>query len=132
MKAQQTTQLRLAAPGAPKSTPLLGLAIARAGMWQGTRAASFLITWAIAERKLGHHLGADETGSLSAAIREHAKYWRVSERTSWRDLTAWQAAFPGVESPADVAPQLLELYDVELSKRTDALGAVAGVMVATT
>jgi len=32
-------------------------------------------------------------------------------------------------SPATMASQLLRVYDVELAKRTDALGQVAGVMV---
>ena len=121
--------LRVVPAGTQGAAPLLGIAIARAGMWKGTRACSFLLTWAIAERRLGHELGSEDTGSLSAAVREHAKYWRQCERTSWRDLTAWQAAFPGEESPAELARQLLDAYEVELSKRTDALSAAAGVMV---
>jgi len=127
----QTTEkgLYIVPTGTPGAAPLLGVAIGRAGMWKGTRACSFLVTWAIAQRKLGHELGANDTGSLSAAIREHAKYWRQSERTSWRDLTAWQASFPMEPSPATMASQLLRVYDVELAKRTDALGQVAGVMV---
>lgn len=130
MKTDQAT-LRIVARDTPGAAPLLGIAIARAGMWKGTRACSFLVTWAIAQRKLGHELGELDTGSLSAAIREHAKYWRCAEKTSWRDLTAWHAAFPGEESPAQLAAQLLELYDVELAKRTDGLGVAAGVMALT-
>lgn len=128
MQTHQPT-LRLVAAGTEGASALLAIGIARAGMWKGSRACSFLVTWAIAERRLGHDLGSEDTGSLSAAIREHAKYWRQSERTSWRDLTAWQASFPSEESPAELAHQLLDVYDLELSKRTDALGAAAGVMV---
>ncbi len=128
MQTQQTT-LKLVPPGSAGASSLLAIAIARAGMWKGPRACSFLVTWAIAERRLGHQLGSEDTGSLSAAIREHAKHWHQGERTAWRDLAAWQAAFPGEESPAVLARQLLDVYDVELSKRTDALGVVANVMV---
>lgn len=130
METQQST-LRIVPRGTQGAAPLLGIAIARAGMWKGTRACSFLVTWAIARHRLDHDLGADDTGSLSAAIREHAKYWRQAERTSWRDLAAWQAAFPGEESPAQLAEQFLEVYDVAVAKRTDALGQAAGVMVLT-
>ncbi len=128
METHQPT-LRLVPPGSEGSSPLLGIAIARAGMWKGPRACSFLVTWAIAERRLGHELGSEDTGSLSAAIREHAKYWHQGERTVWRDLAAWHLAFPGEESPAVLARQLVDVYDFELSKRTDALGAAARLMV---
>jgi len=128
MQTQQTT-LKVVAPGTEGASPLLGIAIGRAGMWKGARACSLLVTWAVAERRLGHKLGSEEAGTLSAAIREHAKYWHEGERTVWRDLAAWHEAFPGEESPAELALQLLDLYDLELSKRTDALGAVGGIMV---
>lgn len=129
MQTQHTTTITVVAPGTDGASPILAIAIARAGMWKGARACSLLVTWAVAERRLGHDLGSDDTGTLSAAIREHAKYWRQGERTVWRDLAAWHEAFPGEQSPADLARQLLAVYDLQLTKRTDALGAVGGIMV---
>ncbi len=116
-------------PGTPGASPLLSVAIGRAGIAKGVRACTFLATWAIAERKLGHKLGAADGGTVTAGVREHAKYWALSERTSWRDVAAWQKAFPTESSPAALAGQFLRVYDVELAKRADALGQVTGVMV---
>lgn len=123
--------LRVVPAGTPDAQSALALAVGSAGLIKGARAMSFLITWAIAVRQLGHDLGEQEGGHLSAAVREHAAYWRQTERTSWRDVAAWRQAFPGEESPAALALQLLEVYDREMAKarREDATGLAARVLV---
>lgn len=80
--------------------------IERGGILKGARAAEVIMSWAIAEQKLGHQLGG---GELSAAIREHAEFWRQTERTSWNELRRFHEVWPKSEepSPARLAGQAL-------------------------
>jgi hypothetical protein len=80
---------------------LLEVAVGRAGVIAGVRAVEVVTLWAIAERQLGHELGQGE--GLTAAVREYAAYWERSERTGWRHLDRFRAAFPEDESPARLA-----------------------------
>lgn len=87
-------------------TSLLQQAVERAGTVKGARAAEMVATWALAEASLGHELGAGEGGHLSAAIREYSRYWKQSERTTWRELNRFRQVFPEQESPAAYAAAL--------------------------
>lgn len=82
---------------------LLEVAVRRAGLRKGAKAVEVVSTWAIATAKVGHELGAHEKGDLSSAIREYAAYWKLSERTAWRDLGRFREVFPEEESPARLA-----------------------------
>ena len=92
--------LRLLEPGEPGGVPLLAIAGQNAGILRAGSAVSVLIQWSIAEAKVGHELGQGE--GLSAAVREYAKYWRMSERTAWRDLDRFRRGFPSEESPGRI------------------------------
>jgi hypothetical protein len=121
--------MRLAAGKEPGAVPLMAVAIQNAGsMRKGVKAMEVLTAWAIAVQVLGHELGEDEGGGLSAAVREYTGYWKQSERTTWRDMAAWKAAFPGEESPASLARQVLARAQVQRGPKGHA--AVAGLLVA--
>jgi hypothetical protein len=111
-----TTPLRLAKSG-EESTGILQVAIERAGVLKGARAVEMVIAWSTAVRQLGHELGADEGGHLSAAVRDYSRYWKSSERTVWRELARFRAVFPEEESPARLAGMLLQLTDERRAER---------------
>jgi hypothetical protein len=106
-----------------KRDSLLNLAVRNAGVMKGAQAASVVVAWAVAVEDLGHELGADEGGHLSAAIREYAAYWKQSERTVWRELDRFKRAFPGEPTPARLAQIVRREADVRASSRTDLLAA---------
>jgi hypothetical protein len=91
---------------------LMAAAIERVGVVHGSRAVAVVVAWATAERDLGHALGAADGAHLTAAVREYAEYWRRSQRTAWREVKRFRAAFPEEESPARLAG--------ELERRSDA------------
>jgi hypothetical protein len=98
---------------------LLDLAVSRGGIIKGAQAAQHVTQWAIAERDLGRRLGSEDTGSLSAAIRDYAKYWKCSEKTGWREHTRFLAVFPEEASAARLAGVLQQLMDERELARAD-------------
>lgn len=107
--------IRAASPG-EQTTSILAVAVQRAGLRRGSQAAAMVAAWAIAEHELGHELGED--GSLSAAVREYAAWWKQSERTAWRELQAFKAAFPEEGTPGRLAGLL---HDVANTRRQEAV-----------
>jgi hypothetical protein len=99
-----------------KERSLLQVAVVNAGIYRGSQGASVVVSWALAQRELGHELGDQEGGHLSAAIREYADYWKQSERTAWRDLKRFKAAYPGEESPVKLARLLSRELDMRASE----------------
>jgi hypothetical protein len=123
--------IRLAAPGQP-GTPLMAVAYGNSGSYRAAgRAMATLISWGIAESKLGRPLGDDVQGHghTMAAIREYSEWWKQSERTTQRDLAAFRAAFPGEDLPARLAALLRERR-LSMQARKDATAAVHSVLVA--
>jgi hypothetical protein len=117
--------LRIAPKG--EGQPLMAVAYANSGsVIKAGRAVSFLILWGMAESDRGGELGDGE--GLSAAIREYAKWARESERTAWRHLGDFRAAFPGEESPANLTAQL-RARRVELGRGAKAQAAVGSLAV---
>jgi hypothetical protein len=119
-----TRQLDTGREGQVKRS-LLEVAIARAGIVKGAQATEVVVTWAIAQNRLGHPLGETDTGSLSAAIREYAAYWKMSERSAWNKLKLFKRAFPNEESPARLASLVSEAVD-----ERQARAAVASLQLA--
>jgi hypothetical protein len=111
-----TEPLRAARAGEQSAT-LLEVALKRAGVMKGARATEFVIAWGTAVSKLGHELGAAEGGHLSAAMREYASYWKVHERTAWRELHRFREVFPEEESPARLVVLLRELQQARRDER---------------
>jgi hypothetical protein len=119
-------ELRLAGEG-EQGTPLMVLAYANTKSFRRAgRAMTVLIAWAIAEQRLGRALGDGE--GLTAAVREYTAWWKQSERTTWRDLQAFRAAFPTESSPAQLAAQLVARSEAKLAQRDAA--AVGALLVA--
>lgn len=87
----------------PRKQPetLMEYAIARGGIRKGAKAMTFLISWATAVEDLGHELGGDG-GTLSAAMAEYAEYWKLTERSAWRDLSAFRQVFGTAADPAAI------------------------------
>lgn len=110
------TDVRAAGPGEP-STSLLAIAVERAGLFKGGRAALIVAQWAVARQSLGHALGHDEGGHVTAAVREYSAWWRETERTGWRDLRRFREVFPEEETPE----RLAELLGDVRAKRKEAV-----------
>lgn len=108
---------------AERRASVLEVAVTRAGIMKGARAADVVVSWTIAAGADGGDLlpGAEVT----SAVRAHAEYWRQSERTSWRDLRRFREVFPEETSPARLAAVLLAAVD----ERTEARLVGAPVLV---
>lgn len=104
--------------------PMMQVAIDRVGIRKAMRAMTAFGAWAYAESVLGHELGQGE--SVTAAVREHAEYWRQSERTSWRELQRFRDAFPEEESPSRLSQLVLR----ELAASEPAQGDFMAVRIA--
>lgn len=116
--------VQLVRKGTPGAQPLMTVAYLRTGSArESIRALQMIQQWALARMVLGHDLGEEEGGGVSAAVREYARWWKVSERTAWRELSSFQNAFPEEQTPAELAAQLIEhVEDLQARFR----GAVKG------
>jgi hypothetical protein len=103
------------------------MAVLRGGIVKGGQAAAVLALWAIAVAKRGHELGEDEGGNLSAAVREYATYWKLSERTAWRELDRFKQVFEEEDSPARLSTIVNATADVRSMSRNE---VVAGLRLA--
>jgi hypothetical protein len=86
----------------PKRQPreartLLEVCVARAGLRKGALIAEYIIEWTLCTADVGHEPSANEV----------AQWWKASERTAWRRLAAFKAAFPEFDNPAPLARQLI-------------------------
>ena len=89
-----------------RNRSLLDLAIGRVGVVKGAQAVEVIATWSIATRRRGHKLGSQDNGTLTAAIREYAEYWGMSERSAWRRHDLFRQAFPEEVSAERLASKL--------------------------
>jgi hypothetical protein len=69
---------------------LLEVAVRRVGALKGARVLSFMVAWDVVRQELGHE----------PSIEEYAEWWRVSERTAWREQARFRESFPGESNPA--------------------------------
>lgn len=107
-----------------RNRSVLELALRRGGVWKGARATETIVAWALAERALGHPLGLGiRHEGVSAAMSEYAEYWKISERTAWRELHRFREVFPEEESPARLARLIAHAAD----SRSEARAALADV-----
>jgi hypothetical protein len=111
-----------------KRDSLTNVAVRNAGLLKGSQAAAVVVSWAVAEVELGHKLGHAEGGHLTAAVREYADHWRMSERTAWRELRRFKAAFPGEEHPGRLAAVLRSAVD--LREHTQSEAAIVPLAIA--
>jgi hypothetical protein len=80
---------------------LLEVAIANAGMRKGMRATQFALEWAIVVADQGQL-----PEGVTAQLRTYVDWWGENERSAWRHLDEFRQAFPGLDTPAELAAEL--------------------------
>ena len=91
----------------PRTPGLLEVCIARAGGplrggLKGTRVATFVVAWAIAEYDLGEPV---------TRVEDFLAYWRsgYSERSAYRHLREFRELLPEYDKPSEITPGLVEI-----------------------
>lgn len=87
-------------------TTLLEHCLARAGLVKGGRVASVIAGWAIASENVGHEL----------TLQEYREWWRMSERTAYREQAIFREAFPEFSTPQVLADAIIEAYYAKLAE----------------
>lgn len=89
---------------------LIEYAAARVGQVRAARVIAFMVQWNTARIDLG-----DEwpTEGIEAEARAYADWWRLSERTAWRELARFREVFPDEPTPT----RLLHLLRAEQRRR---------------
>jgi hypothetical protein len=78
---------------------LLEVIYVRTGSFRSTfRVGTLIQQWAICRRDLGHR----------PEVTEYATWWKISERTAYRDLAEFARAFPEEDYPDRIALWLLD------------------------
>lgn len=81
---------------------LLEVIYARTGSLRSTFTVGLVIQqWAIARRELGRR----------PEVTEYAEWWKMSERSAYRELAAFRKAFPDEDGPDRIAAAVNELGD---------------------
>jgi hypothetical protein len=106
---------------------LLAVAIAQAGVWKGTRAVEFMVAWQTARESLNDEW--PEHDGVTAQLYAYRDWWRQAQRTAWRDLERFRAAFPGESTPSHLVDVALAAKSWDRQRGVQGLGAavVAGV-----
>lgn len=98
---------------------ILQAAIERVGVRQGSRACSVLVSWHTARVALGDDWPRH---GVEAQVQAYAAWWNVDERTGWRDLQRFRAAFPGESTPTRLVEAAQSAWDER--RGVQGLGAV--------
>lgn len=69
---------------------LLRVAASRVGTWRAYRVIAFMVEWQIARESLGVE---------TLTLQEWAAWWRVNERTAYREQARFREAFPEEATP---------------------------------
>lgn len=90
---------------------LLEVIYVHTGSLRATMRVGMLVQqWALCRRDLGRR----------PMVEEYASWWKISERTAYRDLAAFAKAFPGEDGPDRIAVLLLANSDAIRAKLTPA------------
>jgi hypothetical protein len=81
---------------------LLQIARARVGVRRAYRVVTFMVCWNMARADLG----VDEL-----ALDDYAEWWRVPERTAYREQALFREAFPGEVTPDRLLDAALAAWD---------------------
>jgi hypothetical protein len=93
-------------------TTLLEVINARTGSLRKTfKIGTFIAAWAVVRDDLGR----------KPFVHEYAAWWKVSERTAWREMALFTAAFPEEDGP----DRLAELIGSVLPGRPEAAAVLA-------
>lgn len=97
---------------------LAAVAQKRVGSLRAGRVLAFMVAWETARASLGDEWPADQ--GISAQVYAYGAWWRESERTAWRELERFRAAFPDEQTPT-------RLMDAAAAARWDRRHGVAGL-----
>ena len=75
---------------------------------KASRVAAFIVMWAVAMR--------DEAVD-ELTISHYQRYWNLSERQAYREQSEFRDLWPELETPNELARQLVDALDAKLSKR---------------
>lgn len=95
----------------PKAERLSKWAAIRLGVKvtpKASRVAGFIIMWAIAMR---------DEGSDEYSITEYQRYWNENERQAYRLQKEFRALWPGLDTPNELARQLVKQVDEKASAK---------------
>lgn len=86
----------------PEPRTLLEVIYSRTGSLKATfRIGTLVQQWAMVRRDLGRR----------PMVEEYARWWKISERTAYRDLAEFAKAFPDEDGPDRIASVVNELGD---------------------
>lgn len=75
---------------------------------KASRVAAFVVMWGVAMR---------EEGVDELTISQYQRYWSQSERQAYREQSEFRDLWPELETPNELARQLVKALDGKLSKR---------------
>jgi hypothetical protein len=101
-----------------RAPSLLAVAGYNAGVMKAAQGVTFLATWFIAEQMEEQPLGG-AGATLTEAMTAHADYWNQSQRTSFRELRAFRACFPGEEDPRRMAAELAKRAELRAQLKAE-------------
>jgi hypothetical protein len=79
----------------------------RVGLVRAGQVLSAMIAWEVAREALG-----DEwPDGIEAQVQAYSAWWRQSERTGWRELSRFRAAFPGESTPTRIMGLSRDAWD---------------------
>jgi hypothetical protein len=88
----------------------------RTGSLRATMKVGMTITcWAIVRQDLGR----------APFVHEYADWWKVSERTAWREMAGFAKAFPDEENPDRLAQLVIEAVEYRRLAKRDAAVVLA-------
>jgi hypothetical protein len=90
----------------------MAYAATRLGPLKGSRVLTFMIAWDVARREVGDDL----------TVAAYAEWWKLSERTAWRELATFHELFPDERNPTRIMRELQGQWESRRGVR--GLGAV--------
>lgn len=99
-----------------RSRTLLEAVYEQTGSMRDTVKIGMTLTcWAVVRQDLGR----------APLVREYADWWKVSERTAWREMALFTKAFPGEENPDRLAQLVLANANGRRLQKRDAATVLA-------
>lgn len=99
---------------------MLELVQAQTGSLRKTfRVGKVISQWAIVRQDLGRR----------PFVHEYADWWKVSERTAWREMALFAEAFPHEDGPDRLAEWVLDHADGEVDEGSALSGPPPGLVV---
>jgi hypothetical protein len=75
---------------------------------KASRVAAFIVMWAVAMR---------DEGVEELTISQYQRYWSQGERQSYREQGEFRDLWPELETPNELARQVVQVLDAKLTRR---------------